>query len=122
MSVPAVARAGVDRHVRVVLPDHLRGPERGLDIVDGQHEGAGLARLRRFQDLRPAGVAVEGAGTELAYGIDMLWVGIERGEGDALGEQDAGHDLADAAEAGDDDVAVVFRHGVEGAGNGRPRR
>ncbi len=49
-------------------------------------------------------------------------IGVERGEGDALGEQDAGDDLADAAEAGDDDMAVVLGQGVEGLRHHRARR
>ena len=40
-------------------------------------------------------------------------------KGMRLARQDARDDLADAAEAGDDHVAVVLRHGVEGAGDDR---
>ena len=61
-------------------------------------------------------------GAELAHDVDLLGIGVERGEGDALGRQDAGDDLADAAEAGDHHVAVVLRQGVEGAQHHRPRR
>jgi len=54
VGVAAVAGARIDRHVRVALLDHRRGAQRGLHIVDRQHEGARFARLRRVQDLGPA--------------------------------------------------------------------
>ena len=45
---------------------------RGLDVVDGEHEGARLVRVGRLENFRPAGVAVERLGAEAAHELDLL--------------------------------------------------
>ena len=103
----AVARPRIDRQVGKMLAHDLRDPERGFDIVDGEHEGARLVGLRRAQDVEPAGIAVIDLRAEPPHEIHLLDVRIERGEGNAPGAQDARHDLPEAAEARDDDVLIA---------------
>ena len=105
----AVARPRIDRQIGKMLAHHLRDPERGLDIVDGEHEGARLVGLRRAQDVEPSGVAVIDLRAEPPHEIHLLDIRVERGEGNAPGAQDARHDLPEAAEARDDDVLVAAR-------------
>ncbi len=112
MRVRAVAGAGVDRQIGIAAPDNLRRAHGALDVVDSEHEGARAVRVGGVEDLRPARVAVERLTAEPFDELHLLGADVERGEGDALCPQDARHDLAEAPEAGDDDVAVIFRRGV----------
>src|SRR6185295_20359336 len=101
---------------RVVLAHHLGDANRCFDVVDGEHEGARLVRLGRFQDLVATDVAVVDLGAEFSHDLDLLGTGVDGSDGDLLGRQDPRHDLPDAADAGDHHVPVVGRNGVEGAG------
>ncbi len=80
-----IAGARIDRQVRVLGAHQLGGAHRGLDVVDGQHQGARLVRVGRLEDLRAAGVAVERLGAEAAHEFHLLGADVERGERNALG-------------------------------------
>ena len=83
-----------------MLAHDLRDPERGFDIVDGEHEGARLVGLRRPQDVEPAGITVNRSQrAEPPHEIHLLDIRMKRREGNAPGAQDARHDLAEPAEA-----------------------
>ena len=72
MHVGAVSRPRIDRHIGKVLPHGLGDPERALDIVDGQHEGARLLGLGRAQDVDPARVAVIDPAAEALHEVHLL--------------------------------------------------
>ena len=93
VGVVAVAGAGVDRQVGVAALDQLGGAHRGLDVVDGEHERA-LVGLRRVEDVRPAGIAVEGLRAEALHELDLLGADVERGKRNALRPQHARDHLA----------------------------
>ena len=97
--VGAVARPRIDRQVGKMRAHDLGDPERGLDIVDGEHEGARLVGARRAQDIEPPRVAVIDLRAEALHEIHLLDIGVERGEGNVAGAQHARHDLPEAAEA-----------------------
>ena len=55
-------------------------------------------RIRRFENIGPAGVAVKRLGTEAAHELHLLGADVERGERNALRRQDAGDDLPETAD------------------------
>ena len=68
----AVARPRVDRQIRKMAAHDFGDPERGIDIVDCQHEGARLVGARRAQDIDAAGVAVIDLRAEALHEVDLL--------------------------------------------------
>ena len=91
------------------------------DVVDGIDQQARLARARRAQQVEARRIAVEHLVAELAQQIDLLGIVIEHDGAHAVGEQQAGHDLAEAAEARDDHRIAGFLDLVVGTlGGGRP--
>ncbi len=102
-----VSGASVDRHIGKAPFDVFGGAHRGLDVVDGEHERAGVRDLGGFEDLGAACVSVKGLRAEFSHELDLLGGNVEGDERDLLAAQDAGHDLTKAAEAGDDDVLVA---------------
>ena len=113
-----IARARENLQVREMLADQFGGLHRGLDVVDGQHEHLGILRMRGAQQFQARCVAVKYLVAEAAQKIDLSLIGLEGCEGDLLGEQDASHDLAESAEARDDDLRIQFDGRVVGAASG----
>jgi hypothetical protein len=61
------------------------------------------------------GVSVENLIAEAAQKIDLGLTGFERRKGNLLRGQDAADDLAEAAEAGDDDLWIKLDRRIERA-------
>lgn len=95
--------------------EHLVG------IVDRHDQHARLADPGGLEQVRPGGVAVEGADAELAQVVHQLGLMVEDDGLDAVGKQQPVDDLAEAAMAGDDDIALVGdRVGLALDGQGLP--
>ena len=71
MHMSAVARPRVDRQIGKMLPHDLGDPERRLDIVDSQHEGARLVGARGAQNVEPAGIAVIDLRAEALHKVNL---------------------------------------------------
>src|SRR5208337_3013791 len=88
-----VAGPRVNRHMREVRLDELRGLERGVDIVDGEHESARLAGLGRFQNGKPGCIAKIALVAELIDELNLIGIVVEGGEGNSLRIENAAHHL-----------------------------
>ena len=89
-------------------PHQLGGAHRGLDVIDGEHEHLGALGARGAQQVQPRSVAVVDLVAEAAHEVDVLRRSTSSAvNGMPAHAQDAADDLPDAAEARDDDAAVL---------------
>ena len=93
-----------------VLVANLGGQLRGaLRVVDGQHEELCRAGAGGVQQVEARCIPVKHLEAETSQGRDLVRVEVKDRRGDAVSAQQAADDVAEAAEAGDDDrcLAVV---------------
>ena len=71
-------------------------------VVEAEEDRLGVAGAGEAEQVEPGAVAIIDLGAEGAAELDLARLGIDQGDGDALGHQHLGDGLAEAAVADDD--------------------
>ena len=85
MDMMPVARPRHDREMWKSAPDHLRGLDRGVHVIQCEHQHLGGFRAGRAHHLLARGISVEDFRAEAPHDIHLLLAFIQRGEADFLG-------------------------------------
>ena len=107
--VAAIDGASGDLDFGEVAADHFGNGEDAVAAGHRNDDHFGFRGAGGAQDIEPAAVAVEHLYTEALDQLDLSRVVVDEGHRVALGAQQARDDLAEAAIAEDDDVAIA-RH------------
>ena len=110
-----IARTGYNLQARKVLTHQLGHFHALRDIVNRQHQHAGLGSTSGAHQVQAGGVAIKNTPAPFAQGFNRFGIVVEHRGGDAVSVEQATHNLAVAAEARNDDGIVLrlvnFLHG-----------
>ena len=116
----AIARARIDLEIRVHAPHKAHGADIRFRVVSSNNQQLNLVHMGCTKQLAARSISIVDLVAEAARCLDLLDRTFNRGEADLVGTQDARNDLAEAAEADDDDAGNVFL--VDGVVNRRRTR
>src|SRR5882757_6492405 len=104
----AVSRACKDLEAWELLTHQFSGAHRSVDVINGKHEDRCRLSACSAKEVETGCVSVVDLVAKLPYEVHVGLIGVERGELDFAGAQDAGNNLAEAAEPGDDHAVLAL--------------